>query len=460
MNAPPNNFLNRILAARAPEDLLLVSGNDMIRAGLLFQKSCFTEIAHLAGANVLIMVSEALACALSLIELDGVASRVIICPPQLSQAELEVLASRGEVDTIICDLNGSLESGLANGRQILSFNLLVYDRPTTQNLNELTTEWVLLTSGTTGVPKMVSHTFESLTSNIKRPKTELDTIIWASFNDTRRFSGLQMFLQATLTDSTLILRKQSESVAEFLPILTKESATHVSGTPTHWRKVLMFAQRAALKFEQITLVGEIADQPLLDALHAVYPAARLTHIYGSTETGTGFSVHDNLAGFPKSLIGRNLSGAEFAVDGEKLKVRSTRAAKSYVGTDHNLKDADGFIDTGDAVELVGERYRFLGRRSGTINVGGSHVHPEEVEAVLNSDQRVSLSRVSGRKSPFTGAILVAEVVVDRDIRSKDLSAELLNLCKLNLENHKVPAVINFVDDIAVSAAGKLGRHNA
>ncbi len=56
---------------------------------------------------------------------------------------------------------------------------------------------------------------------------------------------------------------------------------------------------------------------------------------------------------------------------------------------------DGFVDTGDMVELEEGRYYFRGRKGGIINVGGLKVYPEEVESVLNADPRVRMSRVSG-----------------------------------------------------------------
>jgi acyl-CoA synthetase (AMP-forming)/AMP-acid ligase II len=42
-----------------------------------------------------------------------------------------------------------------------------------------------------------------------------------------------------------------------------------------------------------------------------------------------------------------------------------------------LTDADGFVDAGDIVELRGDRYYFVGRRGGILNIGGLKVHPEE-----------------------------------------------------------------------------------
>jgi len=78
------------------------------------------------------------------------------------------------------------------------------------------------------------------------------------------------------------------------------------------------------------------------------------------------------------------------VDGT-LRIRSSRTAHRYLG-EHPpvLKDPEGFIDTGDVLELRDGRCYFQGRRDGVINVGGLKVHPEEVEAVINADRRVSL----------------------------------------------------------------------
>ena len=60
---------------------------------------------------------------------------------------------------------------------------------------------------------------------------------------------------------------------------------------------------------------------------------------------------------------------------------------------------------------VGDRLYFVGRRGGVINVGGAKVHPEEVEAALNAHAAVLASRVFARKSPITGALVFAEVVL-------------------------------------------------
>ena len=63
------------------------------------------------------------------------------------------------------------------------------------------------------------------------------------------------------------------------------------------------------------------------------------------------------------------------------------------------------------LELREDRYYFVGRRDGMINVGGMKVHPEEVEAVINRHPRFRCRWCGRRKNPITGALVVADVVL-------------------------------------------------
>src|SRR6185295_8104200 len=113
----------------------------------------------------------------------------------------------------------------------------------------------------------------------------------------------------------------------------------------------------------IRLSGEIADQGILTALRSFYPHASISHAFASTEAGVGFEVTDGLEGFPASLL-ETSSGVDIRIDGGSLLMRSARNALRYVEEYPSLADGDGFVDTGDIVERRGDRYYFLGRRSG------------------------------------------------------------------------------------------------
>jgi acyl-coenzyme A synthetase/AMP-(fatty) acid ligase len=150
------------------------------------------------------------------------------------------------------------------------------------------------------------------------------------------------------------------------------------------------------------------------------------------------------------------------VDGS-LHIRSTRTAVHYLGQSTGaLLDAEGFVDTGDIVELRDDRYYFIGRRGGIINVGGLKVHPEEIEAVINRHPEVRMSLVRARKNPITGAIVVADVVLraaTNDDRGGALKREIIETCRSSLPQHKVPAAIRIVASLDVSATGKMVRQH-
>ena len=92
------------------------------------------------------------------------------------------------------------------------------------------------------------------------------------------------------------------------------------------------------------------------------------------------------------------------VEDRTLRIRSARTASRYLGEDAPvLKGEDGFVDTGDIVELREGRYCFAGRRDGVINIGGLKVYPEEIEAVINRHPQVEMSLVRAKKNPITGS---------------------------------------------------------
>jgi acyl-CoA synthetase (AMP-forming)/AMP-acid ligase II len=155
-------------------------------------------------------------------------------------------------------------------------------------------------------------------------------------------------------------------------------------------------------------------------------------------------------------------GVEMNVADGTLRIRSPRMAARYAGSDKALAGADGFVDTGDIVELRGDRYYFAGRHGGIINIGGLKVHPEEVEAVINRHPSVRMSLVRRRQSPVTGSVVVADVVLKADPhggsgREIALKDDILKFCHAELPRHKVPAAISFVAALNVAATGKLMR---
>jgi len=426
------------------------------------------HLEDLRGRAVLLATREQWLTALALIELDGVARRIVVCPPDLAPTHVPAVIRDAETDAIVCDAL-SLER-LAVHAHITEQRVLLTDGTLAvchlERRQSQDTEWVLLTSGTTGVPKLVLHTCDSLTNALTRTPPPATTSVWSTFYDIRRYGGLQIFLRA-LRSATLVLSTSAEPVVEFLSRAGAAGVTHISGTPSHWRRALMSGGAGSMSPVYVRLSGEIADQPILDSLHSAYPRARIEHAFASTEAGFGFAVDDGKAGFPARLLLQTGGDPELRIIGGALHIRGSGTAMRYLGERApDLRTSAGFVDTGDRLELREGRYYFIGRSGGVINVGGLKVHPEEVEAVINSHPRVRMSLVRARRSPITGAVVIADVVPTDDMSAGSgaaaavLLGEIRHLCQRSLAAHKVPATIRFVTKLEMSVSGKLARSNA
>src|SRR5581483_1250626 len=141
--------------------------------------------ADLSGRTVLLRTSDQLFAALGLIELDGVAARIVIAPPDVQPEYLPAILERAGADIVVSDDPALAVEGAR-------FERLHLPQPGQAVTPSGKSEWVLFTSGTTGIPKMVAHSLEALTGAIQ--PTTADDIVWGTFYDLRRYGGLQILL--------------------------------------------------------------------------------------------------------------------------------------------------------------------------------------------------------------------------------------------------------------------------
>lgn len=419
---------------------------------------------ELQGHAVLILTKDQLTAALALLELDGIARRIVLYPPDLTLEYLPYVIASANIEAIVTD-RADFGPSIPNVRYFMPCVQHIVPQRCDRS-SQCETEWILLTSGTFGPPKLVVHTLASLAGAIKPCNAMPGEVVWSTFYDIRRYGGLQIFLRAAMTGTSLVLAGHMETTGDFLARAGAHGVTHMSGTPTHWRRALMSPSARLVDPEYIRLSGEIADQAILNSLISRYPQAAVAHAFASTEAGVTFEVNDGLAGFPTTLL-ENTPDVEMKVKDRSLRVRSDRTAVKYLGGEvpRPLKDDEGFVDTADLLELRDDRYYFIGRRDGVINVGGLKVHPEEVEAVINRYPEVHVSLVRTQKSPIMGQLVVADVVLKaighsgtQDVH--ELRGNILRFCRDSLSSYKVPAAINFVPSLAVAESGKLVRRNA
>ena len=309
---------------------------------------------------------------------------------------------------------------------------------------------VVATSGTSGPPKLVEHSWDSLLA-AARLAEQWHGRGWILVYDGTRWAGTQVWLQAILTGGRLIVpaSRDPDCVAR---AAADEDVSILPATPTLLRRVIASADSDAvgrMRLDRITLGGEAADGQLLEQARALFPTARVTHVYATTELGEVFRVSDGLPGFPAEWLGRALPG------GVKLSTRSDGELLVQLSRD------TAEVATGDLVERRGERYEFSGRRSDTIFVGGAKVFPRRVEDVLRAVPGVVDARAYGLPSAITGEIVAAQIVavdpLPEGVTPENLRAAALAACRSALEAHSVPRVLDFSRKLFTNPSGKVPR---
>jgi acyl-CoA synthetase (AMP-forming)/AMP-acid ligase II len=292
--------------------------------------------------------------------------------------------------------------------------------------------WIL-TSGSTGRPKRVPHTLASLaTIGGAHPERT-----WLCPYSPGTYAWWQLISLSLAVPGQHVVAMAPHDLDTWPARAARHGVTAVSGTPTFWRQTLFRSgdHIAELPLRQITLGGEPVDQPILDRLRVVFPRARITWIYASSEVGAAIAVHDGRAGFPRSWLDRDAPGRpRLSVDDDELVITSPHAAAGLGGP----------VRTGDRVEVADGRVLITGRRDGDeINVGGTKVSAGMVRDVLLGHEQIRWVRVAGARAPLVGHLVAADIVADDGLTE----ADVLTWARSRLSEYALPRRVRLLDEI-------------
>jgi acyl-coenzyme A synthetase/AMP-(fatty) acid ligase len=309
-------------------------------------------------------------------------------------------------------------------------------------LNSSNWELTLYTSGTTGIPKKVTHNVKSLTRMVKTsPKYE--NSIWGFAYNPTHIAGIQVFFQAFLNKNTIIklfgLRRDV-----IYDLIEKYCITNISATPTFYR-MLLPVEKEMETVRSISVGGEKLDDKLTKQLKDIFPQAKILNIFASTEAGSLFASDGDIFTIKQEVE------SYIKIENNEIYVH-----KDFLGESDSFQLVGEWYNTGDEIEIVSENplsFRIIGRKNEMVNVGGYKVNPLEIEELLNSHPRVIISKVYSKKNSVLGSMLFADVKSNGDITEKELREFLSE----NLQSFKIPRIINFVKEIELTRTGKLKR---
>lgn len=292
---------------------------------------------------------------------------------------------------------------------------------------------ILFSSGSSGAPKACLLDLDRLFERARIERRGYVTLAFLLFD---HIGGINTMINVLGHGGTAVVvtDRSVETVARAI------AAHRIELLPTSptFLKMLLIADAATShdlsSLDLITYGTEPMPQATLSALCDAFPGVRLKQTYGLSELG----IVPTRSRAPGSLwmeIGGD--GVEHRVVDGILWLRAPTAMLGYLNAPSPF-DAEGWLNTGDRVEVDGAYLRILGRDSDLINVGGEKVHPAEVEDVLLSAGNIADATVTARANPVTGAVVVATVALQRDEDPAALRARLDAFCRARLEPHKVP----------------------
>lgn len=305
-------------------------------------------------------------------------------------------------------------------------------------------EVTIFTSGTTGQPKKVTHSIQSLTRSVRISEKYSDNIWGFAYNPTH-MAGIQVFFQSFL-NLNLIVNLFSSNRAIIYSLIDEYGISHISATPTFYRLLLPY-EKAYHSVKRITFGGEKSNSKLYDSINQIFPNAKVNNIYASTEAGTLFSTHGENFRIPNDIV-------------NKIKIIDDELLIHYslLGNSDSLKINNDYYNTGDLIEWIdfeAKTFRFKSRKNELINVGGYKINPIEVENYILEIDGVVQTVVYGKYSSVLGNILCADVKLAENTNITE--SYIRNQLADKIQDFKIPRRIKFVDSFLLTRTGKIKR---
>lgn len=333
------------------------------------------------------------------------------------------------------------------------------------------------TGGTTGVAKGAMLTNRNLVANMLQMKACLDTMMKEGEEVTlcplplyHIFAFVVNCLAVMSYGSMNVLVVNARDLKSVIKEFKNHKITVISGVNTLFNALLHDKEFVALDFSHLKLSvgGAMAIQRSVNDHWKEVTGRNLIEGYGMTEASPAVSVNPIDGSGRIGTIGMPIPSTELRIVDEKgnplppgeegeIQVRGPQVMLGYYNQPEETAKVirDGWLCTGDIGLMEEDGYfRVVDRKKDMILVSGFNVYPNEIEDVVSAHPKVLECAAIGVPSERTGERVKLFVVKKDKSLNED---ELMEYCRKNLTQYKLPKEIEFRETLPKTNVGKILR---
>ncbi|MGW4749476.1 class I adenylate-forming enzyme family protein [Streptomyces sp. NPDC004290] len=311
---------------------------------------------------------------------------------------------------------------------------------------------VLLSSGSTGAPKVILHSLdvlvdEKLGKRPRRRENALNILMVLMFD---HIGGINSLLSTLLVGGTAVLPRH-RTPDEICALIERHRILVLPTSPTYLNLIMVGGYHRAHDLSSLRLITygtEPMSEELLLRVRRTFPGVRLLQTFGTSETGIATTTSESST---STYFKISDAGVEYRIVDGELQLRSRTQFLGYLNYEDDALTEDRWFRTGDLVEEAADGYlRIKGRAKEVINVGGEKLLPLELESVLMGSPLVEDCVVYGRPNAITGQSVCVDIKPTGEVTRSALRKHVAEFLAGRVEPFKVPSKINVVDTIAMS----------
>ena len=334
------------------------------------------------------------------------------------------------------------------------------------------------TGGTTGVAKGAMLAQQNILANICQARawiaplvTEREEIIITPLPLYHIFSLTANCFVFSSIGALNILIPNPRDLKGFIKELKKWKFTAFTGVNTLFNGLLNQPEFAKVDFSslKLTLGGGMAVQKSVADKWKKVTGQTLIEAYGLTETSPAACINPMSLADYNGSIGLPISSTEVCIKNEteeniplgeigEICIKEPQVMFGYWNKLEETKKVmtnDGFFKTGDLGTMDNNGYiKIVDRKKDMIIVSGFKVFPTELEEIIAEHPKVFESAVVGIPDEKTGeAVKLYIVKKDQSLTTE----EIIQYCRENMTNYKIPRVVEFRTELPKSNVGKILR---